>query len=174
MTVEVSQAGYGQTGYCRVCASSLKAEINKRLVRHESTPSIIAWAKPKGFSVSKPTLLKHKKHITDSKTTFVDKAKANPAIRRVSHTEFLESVVSAGAKRVEENPEDVTIDQSIRASQVLESRKDKTGDALNILILALTGNRPLQLAGDDEIDGTYTELPGIVPPAAQEEQPGGS
>ena len=158
MTVEVSNAGYGQVGFCKICASSLKAEINKRLVRHESAPSVIAWAKTKGFSLSKPTVLKHKKHITDAKTTFVDQARANPVIKRVSHTEFLESVVSAGARRVEENPDDVTIDQSIRASQVLESRKDKSGDALNILILALTGNRPLQLTGDDVIEGSYIEL----------------
>ena len=168
MTVEVSHAGYGQLGYCRVCASSLKAEINKRLVRGESIPSIISWGKTKDFSVSKPTLLKHKKHITDPKTTFVQNAQKNPAIKRVSHTDFLESVVSAGAKRVEENPDDVTIDQSIRASQVLESRKDKSGDALNILILALTGNRPLQLTEEGEIEGTYELLP------AQEEQPLGT
>jgi len=156
-------AGYGQSGYCRICDSSLKAEINKRLVRHESIPTIIAWGKTKGFSVSKPTVIKHKKHITDPKTTFVEQARKNPVIRRVSHTEFLESVVAAGAKRVEENPDDVTIDQSIRASQVLESRKDKGGDAWSVLILTLMGKRPLQLAGD-EIDGTYTELPS----AAQE------
>lgn len=100
----------------------------------------------------------------------MDNSKAHPEIKRVSHTDFLEAVVSAGAKRVEENPDDVTIDQSIRASQVLESRKDKSGDALNILVLALTGNRPLQLASDDDvIEGTYELLT-----ATQEEQPLGA
>jgi hypothetical protein len=66
-------AGYGQIGYCRCCASSLRAEIDARLLR-ESAPSIIAWAKARGFSVSKPTLLKHKRHIGHPLRSFVDQA----------------------------------------------------------------------------------------------------
>lgn len=159
-------AGYGQPGYCKVCASSLKAEINKRLKRGETYPAIMAWSKGKGFSISKPTLVSHKKHITDPKTTFVASARKHPEIRGVTHTEFLESVVNAAAAKIAETPDEVTIDHGLRAAQTLGAQKDRTGDALNALVLVLMGrSRPVEV-----IEGEYIEVPAL--PAPQEDRVG--
>lgn len=156
-------AGYGQIGYCKVCASDLKAEINKRLRRRETYPAIMAWAATKDFSISKPTLISHKKHITDPKTTFVEAARKSPELKRVTNTEFLEAVIAKANQRIESDPDAVTIDHGLRAAQVLESRKDRTGDALNVLVLALMGRRK----EPDMIEGEYIELPAL--PASEEE-----
>jgi hypothetical protein len=165
-------AGYGQSGYCKVCASELKAEINKRLKRGETYPAIMAWAKSKGFPISKPTLIKHKQHITDPKTTFVEEARKRPEIKRVTHTEFLQSVVDTAAAKVAESPDEVTLDHGLRAAQALGAQKDRTSDAINVLVLALTGNlRPQISTQDDVIEGDYRVVPALPVP---EEEPVGA
>ena len=143
------------TGFCKVCSSSLAKQINKRLARGDSTTKIIAWAGDNDFSITKPTLLKHKKHITDPRTTFVDEAKKNPVIKRTNYDEFLQALVDVGAARAAERPEDVTLDQSIRAAQTLAQRNDKRVDVLLVLAERLA---PKQL--EPVIEGEWIELQG--------------
>lgn len=140
-------------GSCKVCQSSVAKQINKRLDRGDSYNKVIAWAATADFSVSKPTLIAHKRHITDPKTTVVEQARKNPAIKRVSHDEFLQSLVDIAAAKAQANPDDVSIDQGIRAASTLAARGDKRVDVLLVLAERLA---PKQL--EPVIDGDWQEL----------------
>ncbi len=134
--------GYGNPGYCSVCDSEHKSEINKRMKRGDTIASIGRYLKEKESPISEPTLRKHRKHITDPKTTFVENARKNPVIKRVTSREFLQALVDEGARKVEEEPESVSIDQAIRAAQIIETSKEKQVDALVTIARMLMGQAP--------------------------------
>jgi len=130
--------------------------INKRLALGQSLMKVIEYSKSQDFSISKPTLINHKRHITDPRTTVVDQARRNPAIKRVTTSEFLQTLVDIGASKAAANADAVTIDQSIRAAQVLESRKERSVDVLLVIARSLA---PKELGAPGEmIEGTYREL----------------
>jgi hypothetical protein len=141
MTV-VSRAGYGQPGYCKICASDLASQINRKIKLNDKLVDIRSWSADKGFKFSAPTLTAHVKHITDPKTTFVEAARENPVIRRVTQEEFLRTIVDIGAQKATEDPGSVTINHAIRAASILEAKRDKDQGAINILVLALSRNLP--------------------------------
>jgi len=142
MTV-VSRAGYGQPGYCKICASEVASQINRKIKLGDKLVDIRQWAiDEKKFSFSAPTLTAHVKHITDPKTTFVEAARENPVIRRVTQEEFLRTLVDIGAQKATEDPGSVTINHAIRAASILEAKRDKDQGAINILVLALSRNLP--------------------------------
>lgn len=149
------------TGSCKVCSSGLAKQFNKRLDRGDSYTKVMAWAADQDFKVSKPTLINHKRHITDPKTTVVEQAKKNPAIKRTSHEEFLQTLVDIGAARAAENPDDVSLDQSIRAAQTLASKGDKRVDVLLVLAERLS---PKQLEPVIEADWREIETDNGIDP----------
>lgn len=143
MTTAVSRAGYGQPGYCKICASDLASQINKKIKLNEKLVEIRRWAADeKGFRFSAPTLTTHVKHITDPKTTFVEAARENPVIRRVTQEEFLRTLVDIGSQKATDDPGSVTINHAIRAASILEAKQNKDQSAINILVLALSNNLP--------------------------------
>lgn len=141
-------------GSCKVCESSLAKQMNKRIARGDSYTKLIAWAADNDFSVTKPTLLNHKRHITDPKTTTVEEARRNPAIKRVSHDDFLQSLVDIAAARAAANPDDVSIDQGIRAASTLAAKGDKRIDVLVVLAK--------RLAPKEIIEGEWEEVPALT------------
>jgi len=151
--------GYGQVGFCKVCASDLKGEVNKRMNRGDTIASIERYLKDKEYPVSQPTLRSHREHITSPKTTFVEKARQNPVIKRgVTTNDFLQTLVEIGATRAAEAPESVSLDQSIRAAQIIEGRKDKQVDALVTIARMLMGQAPRP----EIIEGEYFEVKEIT------------
>lgn len=112
---------------------------------------VVDWSKQIGFPVTKPTVLKHKRHITDPKTTAVEQARKNPAIKRVTHDEFLQTLVDIGAATAASAPEVVTMDQSIRAAQTLANKSDKKIDFLLVLAERLMPKQEM-------IEGEWEEL----------------
>ena len=154
-----SKAGYGQVGYCRICDSELKGEVNKRLNRGDTIVSIERYLSGKEYPVSQPTIRKHREHVTSPKTTFVEKARQNPALRRgITTNDFLQTLVEIGATRAAEAPESVSLDQSIRAAQIIEGRKDKQVDALVTIARMLMGQAPRP----EIIEGEYFEVKEIT------------
>lgn len=114
----------------------------------------MAWAEEHEFKVTKPTLIRHKRHVTDPKTTVVEEARKNPVIKRVSHDEFLQSLVDIGAAKAAANPDDVSLDQSIRAAQTLSQ---KGGSQTNVLLILAQRMAPPAL----EIEGEWQEMPAL-------------
>lgn len=153
--VPVPDPGRGNPGYCRVCASELKGEVNKRLKRGDTIASLERWLTEKQYPVSQPTLRKHREHITDPKTTLVEAARKNPVIKRgVTTNDFLQTLVEIGATKAAEDPDAISIDQSIRAAQIIEGRKDKQVDALVTIARMLMGHAPRP----EIIEGEYVEV----------------
>ena len=141
-------------GDCKICRSSLSRNLNKRLARGDSDPQIMAWAGEHDFKVTKPTLIRHKRHITDPKTTVVEEARKNPAIKRVSHDEFLQSLVDIGAAKAAANPDDVSLDQAIRAAQALSQKGNGQVNVLLMLAQRMAPRAP-------ELEGEWQELPAL-------------
>lgn len=148
----VSRAGHGKAGYCKICASSLLPQINKLLKEKVSGNKIIDYAKEFNFTLSLPTVYKHKAHITDPRVTFVDKARANPVIRPESPLQFLETVVDVSAQRVIESPEEITIDHGLTAARLLMKEARGPDNSTKILILVASGH------GNEVIEGEYKEV----------------
>lgn len=149
----------GQIGFCKVCSSDLKGEVNKRLNRGDTIVSVERYLESKEYPVSQPTIRKHREHITSPKTTFVEKARQNPAIKRgVTTNDFLQTLVEIGATRAAEEPDLVSLDQSIRAAQIIEGRKDKQVDALVTIARMLMGQAPRP----EIIEGEYFEVKEIT------------
>lgn len=121
------------TGYCKVCQSPLVKEINKRLERGESAPSVVEWAAMKGFSINRKTVLSHKRHITDPRQTFVEQARRDPAIRNVTTDQVIQGVKNAGFANLMRNPQSVTNNQMLSAVKIEEGRREKQ---VNMLVLA--------------------------------------
>lgn len=141
-------------GACKVCSSPFAKEVNKRLGSGQSAPQIVQWLQQaKGFGVTRQTLYNHREHVTDPRTTFVEEARRNPAIKNVSNDEFLAAVVDAAAARVAQNPDDVTIEQGLKAVSVRESRRDKSVNILLAVAQYVTQRTPI-----DVIDGEYEVL----------------
>lgn len=157
----MSRAGYGSPGYCRVCDSDLLRDINARLRKGQAIAAIERWLRDdKGFPVSQPTLRRHREHITDPKTTFVESARKNPRIKRgVTTQDFLQTLVEIGAEKADADPDSISIDQSIRAAQILEGRKDKQVDVLLVIARSLMGQAPPEI-----IEGEYRE---VLPPVKE-------
>lgn len=164
-----SRAGYGQKGYCKVCDSDLSREINKRMKRGDTIASIRAYTIEKEQPISEPTLRSHREHITDPKTTFVESARKNPVIKKASTRDFLQSLVDVGAAKIEADPDSVSIDQSIRAAQIIENTKEKQVDALLQLARMLMGRPPQP----EYIEGEYVEVE-VVGTETPKELPSGT
>lgn len=146
--------GRVRLGWCKVCAvEDMMVKVNRRMKRGQTNTEIAGWSKSQPVSYTRNTLAKHRKHITDPHYTLVQRAQQRPVLNRVSSTEFLRTVVDIGAQRAMDNPEEVTIEHSLAAARILETKQADDQRGLQILVVALTGGiptRPLQLTGGSD------------------------
>jgi len=143
------------SGFCKVCASDLSKEVNRRLSRGESRAQVRDWLATKDFGVSLPTLTSHRQHITDPKTTLVDAARRNPAIKRVTSTDFLQAVVDMAAANVENHPEDVPLGAGIKAAALLEARREKPINVLMLIAQRATNRLEIPAEEIPLLEGEY-------------------
>jgi hypothetical protein len=137
------------TGSCKLCRSEFRSEINRRLARGETREQVQEWLATKDFKVSLPTLTTHRQHITDPKTTLVEQAQRNPAIRRVTNSEFLETIRDIGAQRAIDNPDSVSLTHALKAAAQLEARQNKQIDVM--LAIAQMATKRLAPTADIEL-----------------------
>lgn len=142
----------GGPGWCKICASPLLPQINTMLREGKKSTKIIEWAAEFNLEFVRQTLYKHKEHITDPKTTLVDRARRNPVIKRASNEEFLDAVRDAGFAKVAANPEDVSIGQALKAVQISMNAKKANEGVQLILVGVMTGK------ADDVIEGEWKEI----------------
>jgi hypothetical protein len=130
---------------CLVCTSPDRAEIDRYLSNQESVRKVAAWTVEAGNPLSRPTIQKHLAHaLLISESVVVERT-----VTRTSPSQFLQAVVDVGADKIEKNPDKVSVDQAIRAADILERKRDDGAKALNILVLALTGHKePPALTGE--------------------------
>lgn len=165
----MNKGGHGQPGYCMLCALNdpiMQDELDRRAgLKDENGRNAYSWKKlnewmeSKGMkTVARGTIDKHRKHVEHPRDRVVNAiAKrtmehgVQPA--QASHEEFLASLVSIGQQRISENPEEVTIDQALKAAQI-QAQREKKGSTHNILVQLFT-------SGPDEatiIEGEATEV----------------
>lgn len=152
----VSRKGIGKLGYCSLCASEIEPELNKRLKADWKAPAIQEWmakfTKPDGrpMYANRQTIYAHKKHITSSQdrvVSYAQRARENPVIKTASNRQFLEAVRDIGFQRAQDNPEEITISDALKAVQIMESTKEKTGDVYVILASVMARNEPVVIEG---------------------------
>lgn len=122
------------------------------MANRQSIRSIAKWLEAQGRPISRPTLQKHLEHALDPKSGFVEAAKPQ-IVKRVTSTEFLQTVVDVAAAKAEDHSQ-VSLDHGLRAAQILEQKQDRGRDSLRVLVLHLMGQAPAVT-----IEGEYKELP---------------
>ncbi len=153
-TAIVAKTGFGSPGYCKICASSLLPQINKMIAEGANAAKIARWAKEFNFTFARQTLYAHKEHITDPRTSFVDKARRNPVIKKVSNNQFLEAIRDAAAAKAVEAPELVSIDHGLKAAQILQNDKKGADGIMLVLMKVMSGNQ------EDVVEGEFTDVTG--------------
>ena len=148
---------YQPVATCKVCASEDRSAIDDYFSRGESSRAIARWTEEIGRPISHPTLAKHRAHAMDPAVAELEehvhgKKPQLPSIR-VSSADFLESVVSEGARQIAADPSKVKIDHALRAASVLERKKEDGKGGIRVLVLALTGHTETPVT----IRGNYTE-----------------
>lgn len=165
----------GQTGYCKICAHPqagprlIMAAQDKRTAKEAQ-----AIAALYGLSFTRQTWYAHLQHSQSLVAQPAEgKAVAPPSkpftssdIKKSSNTQFLETIRDIGYTRAVEHPEEITIEQSLKAVSILEGRKDKSTDHLSILVQFVTGNAPAVV-----IEGEATEIPAHATDRRDEAEP---
>lgn len=114
-----------------------------------------------GFTFARQTWYAHVKHAQSSDKRVIQAAELvrsgekGLTITKRSNTDVLEAIRDIGAQRALDNPDNVSLDHSLKAIQILEGRKDRGSDALNILVQFTVGQPPAVI-----IEGTAREVQG--------------
>ena len=164
----VSPAGAGKPGYCVLCSVRdpvLQDELDKRFnARNGNGGNAYSWTKlnewmeSKGIKiVARATIDKHRKHVLHPQDRVVNAIARRTSEHGVqpaatSHEDFLASLVSIGAMRISENPEDVTIDQALKAANI-QVQREKKGQTNVVLVNLFTAPPP----DGDIIEGEVRE-----------------
>jgi predicted nucleic acid-binding protein len=110
-----------------------------------------------GRGVNRQTFYKHKPHALGTEVAVVQaasKALTKADIKKTSNVAFLEAVRDIGYTKAISDPDQISIDHALKAATILETRKDKPNDALNVLIQVVVGQQMPAF----EVEGEYREM----------------
>ena len=163
-------SGAGHRGYCKLCSfddPKLQDAFDKRVLDY-STPKLNEWLDSKGLIqsdadgrkklIDRGTVYKHRDHVRDPKDRMVS-AVAKRQLEHgslpatVSEQEFLDAVIAMGHARAQANPEAVTIDHALKATQIKAQSKSQ-GSAHQMLVQIFTGRMPAEAT---VIEGEFHE-----------------
>lgn len=156
------------TAKCKLCESSHGQTFKTWARAGMNASEAQAKAEPWGISFTRQTWYGHVKHSKPREEQVQDKLEelqelGGLRVKKVSNTEYLESIRDISAAQITENPEMVKPELGLAAVKILESRKNNQVDQLNLLIGVITGNAipPLIVSGgdDDAVEGEVLELP---------------
>lgn len=157
------KAGAGRPGYCKLCSfddPKLQDEFDKRVLDY--TPrQLNDWMKTKIVGhkpIARQTIYSHREHVKSPEDRVVQATKRRDLIhgkqpQRTSESEFLDAVIALGHENALMDPEAVTVDQALKATQIKQAAKAK-GDAHQTLIAIFTGN----YAPESVIEGEVKEV----------------
>lgn len=150
--------GQGKPGFCSVCAHTNVADINAKVREGLNAAQLSRWTEERfGFKVHRSTWYSHKPHALSPEQRVIQAAETQRqalAIKRGSNTGFLEAVRDIGLAKAIDNPDQVSIDHALKAVSILENRKDRTGDSLNVLINIAVG----QIPAYEVVEGAFKEV----------------
>jgi hypothetical protein len=142
---EAVVAGESKPGYCKVCAWAGVRPLNKLLNNGSTIPAALDYAKSQGLECARRTMASHKTHALTPENAVIQLAEQGRramTIRKTSNVGFLESLRDIGFSKAIDDPDRVSLDHALKAVSILEGRKDKTGDQINILVAISAGHRP--------------------------------
>lgn len=116
-------------------------ELNNKIKAEWNSTQIRNWLKANyDISVTRQTIYTHRdEHMTrpeDKIVSAVEKAQRKELMlpRVSSNEQYLEAIRDIGYQRAVENPEEVTIEHSLRAVQIMESSSKRGGGNITILL----------------------------------------
>lgn len=162
---KMMQSGVGKPGYCKLCSlddPKVQDEFDKRVGifrtegEGEDTKRVYEYTPRKlndwlarrveGFQdVSRNTIYSHREHVMNPKDRLigaVQKRQLEGGIQpqMTSEEDFLDAVIALGQQKALADPEAVSIDHALKATQI--KRQSSKGGTQQVLIQLLTGRRP--------------------------------
>lgn len=158
----VSRAGFGRQGYCRLCSFQDLRQLNDKIKAGWNARQVKDWLVANyGVTFSRQTFYTHKdEHMTrpeDKIVSAVEKAQRKDLMlpRVSSNEQYLEAIRDLGYARAVANPDEVTIQDGLKAAQILVSQKARGGDTFVLLAKVFTGG---DFAPSEVIDGEAHEV----------------
>lgn len=112
-----------------------------------SAESLKEWLDNHGIKrPSSMTIYTHRDHVAHPKDKIVSAQKKRELTgyrprAKVGEDEFLDAIISIGNQRISENPDEVTIDQALKATQIRANMK-RQGQDVKQLVAIFTGGQP--------------------------------
>lgn len=138
------QPGFGKPGYCLLCAQPWVPDFDKGIRQGWNAAQGAEWAKRHAFTFNRQTFYKHKPHALTPEQRVVQISTTKNkslAIKRGSNTSFLEAIRDIGYSKAIDDPEHVSIEHALKAVALLEGRKDKGSDTINLLVAVVSGGQ---------------------------------
>lgn len=155
--------GEGHPGYCKLCAWDQAKAFNAAVNSGLNAAQALRWAEARGMTFTRQTFYKHKPHALTPENAVVavaEQGRKALTIKKTSNVGFLEAIRDIGYSKAIEDPDKISIEHALKAAAILESRKEKAGDHLTILIGVMTGHRQPTIidAESTTIEGTAREI----------------
>ena len=160
---EINRAGFGRPGWCKLCSlkdPQAQDDLDARCRADWNARQLGDLLRDRyQITVNRQTIYAHQKHAMHPKdriVTAVQKSEQRALQTKpvASNEQFLEAIREAGYQRAMTNPDEVTIDHGLKAAQILASQKQSGGNAIFVLVRAVTGGG---LPPDDVVDGDFRE-----------------
>jgi len=168
----MAREGYGREGFCSICSHPEGWRFVQGVTKGGKSGT--GWnaseareaAENFGFRFSRQTWYEHQKHVlgkiappTQAVTAVPSGPKAIVPVKKSSNVEFLETIRDHALARALNNPDSITVEQGLKATQILEGRKTQPSDAINVLIQFVTGRAPAVIVDDPKVvEGTARDV----------------
>ena len=159
--VKILRSGQGHQGYCKLCSFDdprFQDEFDKRVLDYTSTQTN-EWLVSKGLKkVNRQTIYSHREHVRNPQDKLVQATKRRAMQHgsqapRTTDDEFLDAVIQFGHANAVANPDNVTIEQALKAVGIKKQANTK-GNAHQTLVAIFTGT----MTPEDIIEGEAQEL----------------
>ena len=153
----------GGQGYCKICAHPDAAPRMIVAARDGlSSAKALEIARVYGLEFNRKTWYAHVEHAmtgTGRMMQAADKVREQglltmDQVKKTSNTGLLEALRDIGMAKAVLHPENVSIDHALKAVQIMEAKKDRGGDQLNILLQFVTGHAPAVI-----VEGVTRDVP---------------
>lgn len=151
----MARRGYGKAGFCKICAHPDGWRFVEGVTKGGKSGK--GWNAAEaaeagarfGLSFSRLTWYNHQKHVRGevaspetASPVPTDGPKERVPVRKASNVEYLETIRDMALARALNNPDEVTIEQGLKATSILEGRKSQASDSINLLVQVVTGHAP--------------------------------
>lgn len=161
-------------GYCKICAHPEAwrfiegAKKGGKSGKGWNSSEAIEAGEKYGLKFTRLTWYNHVAHLDSAEERVAKAAQAAGRAGRVpvktTNPQFLETIRDLGMARALADPDSVSIDQALKAAQILEAKKEKGQDSLAILVQFTVGAPPpVVIHGQPQpeliTEGVVRELP---------------